>query len=94
MKAFKIIYCPTYNVPKSNVGFWAPFPSTINRENSTDVACISILSLTSIDYDFSIIDPLNSPGSVALYFIVTFASSFGDILSIFGSTDSTAPWSC
>ena len=69
-KALKKLYYPTNKVPKSKLVVWLLLESMIYLEWSTEVACISIESLTRIDYDLSLMEPLNIPASWGLYLTV------------------------
>ena len=69
-KALKTLSSPTNNVPKSKLVVWLLLESIIYLEWSTEVAWISIESLTRIDYDLSLIEPLKIPASWGLYLTV------------------------
>ena len=88
-----MLYYPTNIVPKSKLVVWLFFVSMMYLEWSTEVAWISIESLTRIDSDFSLIDPLKIPASDGLYFTVKKVSSLGLIFRCLGYTDSIDPCS-
>jgi len=89
--ALTIVYYPTNIVPKSKLLLWLLLSSIMYLEWSTEVAWISIESLTNIASDLSLIEPLNIPASVGLYFIDINVYCWGYILSSFGSTINKEP---
>jgi hypothetical protein len=92
MNALITDYWPVRRVPKSNRLVWFPLSSTINRENSTAVAWMSIVSFTRIESDFKLMTPLKSPAYVGLYFTINFYCCIAAIFSIFGSIARRDPW--
>ena len=77
-------FYPTNNFPKSKDRVWLPESLMIKRAKSTEVPYRSIWFFTKMEFDFSWIAPLNTPGSIDLYLTNTFYYLFGFIFNYLG----------